>query len=181
LISIDLGTVEYYDGTLNKFIYKQGGIVRFEITLKVVYDWEAKWRKPYFKGGLTNEEVIDLYMRMALDPIEEDFMTVDVMKQLSNYVGDPQTATTFTTPDSGQNGNQTANKAKVLTSEEVYAQMFSVGIDLEFENRNLNRLMTILRIIASHNNPPKKMNRQDILKQNQSLNAQRKAMLKSKG
>jgi hypothetical protein len=52
---------------------------------------------------------------------------------------------------------------------------------MEFENRNLNRLMTILRIISLKNEPPKKMNRQDIMRQNAELNRQRREQLKTKG
>jgi hypothetical protein len=181
MITIDLGMIEYYDGKSNEFVYDEGGIVRFEYSLKVLYDWESKWRKPFLKGGLTDDEQIDFFMMMALDPIKKEFLTRDVMKTLSDYITDTNTATTFTTLPEDEGGKATVNKSKLYTAEEIYALMFSSGIPLEFENRNLNRLLTILRIISTHNTPPKKMSKQDVLKQNASLNAQRKAMLKSKG
>lgn len=181
MISIDLGTIEYYDDDLNQFQDKVGGTVRFEYSLKAVYEWEDKWRKPFLKGGLTDEETVDFYMTMALDPMDAEFMTTNVMRVLTRYIEDSHTATTFSTLPSGQNGNTNPGKAKVLTSEEIYASMFASNIPIEFENRNLNRLMVMLRIISEQNNPPKKMNKNDILKQNQALNAQRKAQLKTKG
>jgi hypothetical protein len=181
LISIDLGTIEYYDGSKNQFVYDEGGVVRFEYSLKVLYDWEAKWRKSFLKGDLTEQELIDFYKMMALDPIEEKFLTVDVLNVLAEYIQDTPTATTFSSYQEGQNGNNMASKPKIYTAEEIYAVMFSAGIPIEFETRNLNRLMVILKIIAAHNNPPKKMSKQDILKQNASLNAQRKAKLKTRG
>src|SRR5690606_39800968 len=61
----------------------------------------------------------------------------------------------FNTRESSQNGN----KGKIYTAEEIYAMMFMEGIDIEFENRNLNRLMTMLRIIGNYKVPPKKMTR----------------------
>ena len=181
MITIDLGTIEYYDGNTNQFVYEDGGRVRFEYTLKMVYDWEAIWRKPFLKGEITEQEWIDFCLKMALDPIEEKFLTHDVKKLLAEYIKDNQTATTFSTPQDGQNGNNLTTKPKIHTAEELYALMFSAGVDVSFEHRNLNRLLVVLKIIGSYNNPPKKMSKQDILKQNSSLNAQRKAQMKSRG
>jgi hypothetical protein len=177
LISIDLGTIEYYNG--NEFVYEIGGIVRFEYTLKVVYDWEAKWRKPFLKGGLTDEETIDFYMRMALDPLKESFLTTDITSILAEYIADQSTATTFS--EEGPDGKPKSTNRKIYTSEELYALMFEAQVPLEWENRNLNRLMTILRIISIHNNPPKKMSNEEILRQNRELNAKRRELLKTRG
>lgn len=181
MITINLGTIEMYDDSKSQFVYEEGGIVRFEFTLKTVYEWESKWRKPFLKGELTNEELVDFYMMMALDPMDERFLTVDVMKLLKEYIKDTQTATTFSTPPSGQNGNNASPKPKIYTAEELYALMFTAGVPIEWENRNLNRLLVILKIIGTYNNPPTKMNKQDVLRQNKSLNAQRKAQMKTRG
>lgn len=181
MISIDLGTLEYYDDNSNQFVYDEGGVVRFEYSLKAVYDWECKWKKPFLKGEINEEEILDFYMTMALDPIDEKFMTGEVMDKLSSYISDPNTATTFTTTDNSQNANKTSNKGKIYTAEELYALMIMSNIPLEFENRNLNRLLTILRIISSYNSPPKKMSKNEIYKQNAELNRQRREKLKSKG
>lgn len=181
MITIKLGQFEYYNSDNNEFIYEQGGTVRFEYSLKVLYDWEGTWKKPFLKdrNNLTNEEVIDFYMRMALDPIEQKFMTKDVMETLADYIKDSQTATVFSDNVNGQNANKTSSKT--YTSEELYAMMISSNVPLDFENRNLNRLITILRIVSNNNSPPKKMSKNDIYKQNATLNAERKAKLKSKG
>jgi hypothetical protein len=181
MITIDLGTLEYYDEGANQFKYDDGGIVRFEYSLKAVYIWEAKWKKPFLKGEATEGELVDFYMTMALDPIHEQFMTGEVMKTLSDYIGDTQTATTFSSVGNSSNGNNVISPGKTHTAEEIYALMFHAQIPLEFENRNLNRLLTILKIISEHNNPPKKMTNEEIYKQNRELNAQRKAQLKSRG
>jgi hypothetical protein len=180
LITIDLGTIEYYDSSSNQFEYEEGGVVRFEYTLKVVYDWENRWRKPFLKGGLTNEETVDFYKRMALDPIDEKFLTRSVMAKLSEYINDDSTATTFTTADEGQNKGK-GPKSKIYTSEELYALMFSQHVPLEFENRNLNRLLVILKIINMQSEEPKKMSREDVLRQNRELNEKRRQMYKTKG
>lgn len=179
MITIDLGEIEYFDGEQNKFVYKTGGIVRFEYSLKVLYDWEGKWRKPFLAGKLEYKELKDFYLMMALDPIDEEFMTEDVMKQLSKYIEDSNTATRFSNPHG--DGHSGSGKPKVYTAEELYAIMFNGNVDISFENRNLNRLFVVLKIMSSYNNPPKKMSRDDIYKQNAKLNAMRKKQMKSKG
>jgi hypothetical protein len=68
MIAIDLGTIEYYDDINNEFVYDKGGIVRFEYSLKVLYDWEGKWKKPFLKGGLTDEEQMDFYRTDGIGP-----------------------------------------------------------------------------------------------------------------
>lgn len=161
------------------FVTKEGGVVRFEYSLKVLYDWESKWKKPFLKGELTEIELVDFYLMMALDPIDPEFMTYDVMSELAKYIEDSHTATTFS--NQGEPGQNGVNKPKFYTAEELYAQMFTANIPLEFENRNLNRLFIILKIMSTYNSPPKKMSKQEVLKQNRDLNAQRKAQLKTKG
>lgn len=181
MITIDLGKLEYYDSDSNQFHYEEGGVVRFEYSLKVLYQWEGKWKKPFLKGELTGEEAIDFYMMMALDPFDEKFLSSKVVETLSNYIGDSNTATTFSSNSPGQNGNNSNKRAKIYTAEEIYALMFMSQVPLEMENINLNRLMVILRIIDNYNQPPKKMSKQDIYKQNAQLNAQRRQKFKSKG
>lgn len=178
LIVIDLGTIEYYDDETNEFIYENGGLVRFEYSLKALYDWEAEWKKPFLKGNLTNVELKDFYLKMALDPIDDKFLTDEVSTKLSEYIADPNTATSFS---SGQNGDKAPTKAKIYTSEELYALMFMERIPIDFEHRNLNRLLTILRIISNYREPPKKMSKQDIYRQNAELNKMRREQMNTKG
>lgn len=181
MISIDLGTIEFFDGQKEEFIYEPVGVVNFEYTLKAIYDWEAKWRKPFLKGGLNAFELLDFYILMADRPFDTRALTEEIVEQLANYLEDAQTATTFTTPEEGQNGSKGFSKAKIYTAEELYALMFMNQIPIEFENRNFNRLTTVLRVISNYNSPKKKMSKEDILKQNAELNRQRREQLKTKG
>jgi hypothetical protein len=178
MLTIDLGTLEYFDVGINEFIYETGGIVRFEYSLKAIYEWEGKWKKPFLKGELTYDEMIDLYKCMALDEFDMKFINDEVAKIISDYILNTNTATKFSDIKSTNTAN---TNNKIHTSEEIYAMMFSAGIPLEFENRNLNRLLTILRVISVQNNPPKKMNKEEILRQNANVNSQRKSQMNTKG
>jgi hypothetical protein len=178
MLVIDLGTLEYYDSEKSEFAYESGGKVRFEYSLKAVYEWEGRWKKPFLKGELTYFELIDFYKLMALDDFDIKFLNEEVIRSISEYIQNTNTATKFT--DTNSSGAKVVSN-KVHTSEEIYAMMFSAGIDLDFENRNLNRLLTILKIISVQNNPPKKMSKEEVLKQNRDYNRQRKEQMKSKG
>lgn len=179
MLTMDLGTLEYYDGENNEFVYEDIGIVRFEYTLKVLYDWEEKWKKPFIENDELNaEETLDMYRMMALDPIKDEVFTDEVLEKLALYISDTNTATTFS---SFGESDDTVKRGKAYTAEEIYALMISANVPLEFENRNLNRLLVILKIIASYNNPPKKMSQEEILRRNRELNRQRKEQYKTKG
>lgn len=178
MIEIDLGTLEYYDEERNRFVYEEGGVARFEYSLRAVAEWESKWCKPFLSSELSYLEIRDFYKLMAIDTVDEKFLSHSVMKELSDYLMSTHTATKFYTPDSGQNGNM---NGKSYTAEEIYAMMFLSGIPLEFENRNLNQLLVIMRIISKHNQPPKKMSKEEIYNQNRALNQARKAKYNTKG
>lgn len=180
MLTMDLGTMEYYDGNENEFKYDEIGVVRFEYSLKVLYEWEAKWRKPFLSGDRTDEELLDFYKMMALDPVKDEAFTEEVMTRLSEYIADTNTATKFSSTNNSQNGVGTP-RIKDYTSEEIYALMFMNNIPLEFETRNLNRLLTVLRIIAAYNSPPKKMTQEEILQHNREINRKRREQLKTKG
>lgn len=178
MLTLDLGEIEKWNTDKQEFYYEHGGIVRFEYTLKAVYEWEARWKKPFLKGEASYFQMLDFYKLMALDDFDVKFLNEDNVRVISEYIKDTNTATIFT--DIGNSGPKNTNN-KIHTSEEIYAMMFSAGIDLDFENRNLNRLLTILKIISVQNEPPKKMSKNDVLKQNTNLNRERKAQMQSKG
>ena len=180
MIEIDLGTLEYYDDVSNEFHYETGGIVQFEYSLKAMYEWESKWGKAFLRGEYKTNELKDFFLRMALSPVDGKFITHEVMEELSEYVANKNTATTFSEVPNSQNGNK-SNIAKVYTSEEIYALMFMNQIPLEFESRNLNRLLVILRVINDYSQPKKKMTTTDVYSQNRKLNEERKKKYGTKG
>lgn len=182
MLLIDLGKVEYFNVETQQFEYEELGIIRFEYSLKVLYDWEGVWKKAFLDNNvkLSKEEIIDFYFRMALDPFDPKHLTREIMTKLSQYITDSNTATKFRTVD--DKGSGRVNKqSKVYSSEEIYSMMFNSQIPLEFEHRNLNRLLVILKVISINNSPPKKMSKADVVNQNAKLNAERKAKYNTKG
>lgn len=47
MLTINLGTLEYFDPETSQFEYEEGGVVRFEYSLKTLYDWEGRWKKSF--------------------------------------------------------------------------------------------------------------------------------------
>ena len=178
MLNIDLGTIEFYDGESNQFHYEEIGIVNFEYSLKAMYEWEAKWRKPFLNGNYNMEELSDFYYMMSTKEFNRDALTMSVMEQLSRYIGETHTATRFAKSKSSQNGSTIG---KVYTAEEIYGLMFMNHIPLEFENRNLNRLLVILRVISNYQQRKEKMSQSDIYEQNRQLNKERRQKYETKG
>ena len=63
----------------------------------------------------------------------------------------------------------------IITSEIIYYWMAANQIPIEFEHWHISRLMTLLRVCANHNEPPKKMSQSQVMRQNAQLNAARRA------
>ena len=180
MITIHFNEIEYYDEVLNRFYNLPAKVVNFEYSLASVAEWEAIWKIPLLNTELTLEDkkFLSLVECMSNDKeLLEHYLDDDAKIKLYNYLTDSQTATTINT---SQNGN-TTGRGKVYTAEEIYALMFMNGIPIEWESRNINRLLLILRIISIYQNPPKKMSREDIMMQNARLNRERKAKYKTKG
>lgn len=181
MITINFDENEYFDGETNEFTIIPATSATFEYSLIAVSKWEAKWKERWlgseFRG--LSERLIDFYMCMCLTPdFNREYITEDVAMKLSKYIDDSQTATTFT---AGQNAGGGGAAGKVYSSEEIYALMFMNQVPIEFESRNLNRLLVTLRIIGLYSNPPKKMTQQEVMKQNAEINAQRKQALNTRG
>lgn len=179
MITLNLNAIEYYDDNINEFINLPSKTVNFEYSLFAVSKWESKWKIPFltsrFKGN--DPKLIDFYLAMCDDPtLNSDYINKSVADTLSKYIADPQTATTFTS----QNDN-IPTKTKIFTAEEIYAIMCMNHVPIEFEHRNLNTLLVILRIISVYNNPPKKMSRTEVLSQNRRLNEERKKKYNTRG
>lgn len=179
LISITVGDSEYYDELRNEFIYTKGGTLRFEHSLHAISMWEAKYKKPFLSNSKVNDlslrEQIDYYKFMCLDEAIEDYMlTPDIINQLVDYIQDPQTATVIKDQNGGGRGS-------IMTSEVIYGIMVSGNIPFECQYWNFNRLLMLIRVVASHHEPKKKMTKSEIFEQNRKLNEERRKQFNTKG
>lgn len=178
---------EFWDDEKQEFIYADSQPAKREQTLQLEHSlislslWESKWKKPFFsRKEKTEEETIDYIRCMTLtpniDPEVYERIDRETMIQISEYIEDPMTATTFFSD--GQRGG---NNGETTTSELIYYWMLSLQIPFECEKWHLNRLLTLIKICNIKNQSPKKRSKRETASRFAALNAARRKQLNTKG
>lgn len=177
MITIRINDVQYYDNDTNQFVDVEGGTFRFEHSLEAIFKWEAEWKVPFLNQQHTPEQLRSYLRIMCLDKGLSDLHLVDyVIEELNTYMNDKRTATTF------QNDNKNSQPSrKVLTAEVIYSYMINANVPFEAAGWHIDRLMTLLQVIALQGDTPKMKSRSEILAENRELNAQRLKELNTKG
>lgn len=177
MLTITLKT-EYWDEEKEEFINTNGGEIHLEHSLISISKWESKWKKSFINSEKQiGDELYDYIRCMAQEDISIDLiksMDSDTLSKIIDYINDPMSATTVKTY-----GPKSPNR-EVVTSELIYYWMIALNIPFECQNWHLNRLLKLIEVCNLKNNP-KKMGRNDIMRQNRDLNAARRKALKSKG
>ena len=165
-----------WDEEKQEFIaLKKPVTLQLEHSLVSVSKWESRWKKSYLSTPQkTTEEAIDYVRCMTLtkniDPKVYYFLTNENIAQITNYIKDPMTATTFS-----QNKKRPgSSNRKKTTAETIYFQMISFGIPVEFQKWHLNRLLTLIKVCDIEGSPKQKMSKGEILRQNAAINAKRR-------
>lgn len=154
--------------------------LQLEHSLIALSKWESKWCKPFFsRDEKTNEEIIDYIRCMTITanvkPEVYYGLTNENLKEVTDYINAPMTATTFSNRNKGGTGREK------ITSELIYYWMIAFGIPSEYQKWHLNRLLTLIRICEIKNEPQKKMSKGELMSRNRALNAARKKKLNSHG
>ena len=186
MLQITIPAIEAYelwDEEKEEFIpmpARKEQILQLEHSLIALSKWESKWCKPFHSAKeKTIEETIDYIRCMTLnknvDPEVYERIGEDNMKLISDYIFAPMTATTITEEKNSKYSR------KIVTAELIYCWMFSQHIPLECEKWHLNRLITLIKVCAIENSPPKKRSNKEIMSRNAALNAARRKKLNTKG
>ena len=181
MLSITIGDADFYDEKLGKFITVKGKTLQLEHSLVSVAKWESKWKKPFLSvKDKTREETLDYIKFMTItqnvDPLLYTLINNDQLKQISEYINDPMTATTF----KKQEGKGVSRR--VLTSEDIYYYMTALQIPFDpCQKWHFNRLLTLIRVCNDEQQPKKKMKKADIAHQRRGLNAARRARYHTRG
>ena len=181
MLEIRIDGKEFWNQEKEEFVNTKGITLRLEHSLISVSKWEAKYKRPFLSDGpKTLQETYDYISFMSLDRnvnmTELEGITEEDYKKILDYIHDPMTATKIT-----QNAKNKQSSNHVLTSEEIYYDMTALNIPFECEKWHLNRLLTLIQIASIKNEPPKKMSKSEIHRQNAELNKARRAKYRSKG
>lgn len=176
---------ELYEESTERFITIKPTVLTLEHSLIAISKWESKYHVPFLTEGDKTDEQLEYYFKCMtinpnVDPNVYKGLTYSQQKEILEYIHDPMTATW-----SSDNGKPVKGRSKhgdqVITSELIYYWMVALQIPSEYEKWHLNRLLTLIQVCNTYNQPPKKMSKNDIIRNNDAINAARRAALKSRG
>lgn len=179
MLQIVIPANELYDESTNSFYNIKEHTLQLEHSLISVSKWESKWCIPFLESkGMTDEQTIDYVKCMTLnknvDPNVYKCLTNKDIKEISDYISAPMTATTV-------RKMQPTGGHEIVTSELIYYWMIELKIPVEFEKWHLNRLITLIQVCNIKNTPPKKMSQSQLAQRNRMLNAARRKKLNTTG
>lgn len=182
-LTIEIPSAEYFDEQRQEFVTynNEGNTITLEHSLASISKWEARNKKsflgkPGMKEEKTEAELLDYIRCMAVDReiTDEELASIKtnpaVLKEIKRYIDDNHTATWFNERSQGKMDRRT------ITAEVLYDWMMKLNIWQECQHWHLSRLLALIRVRSSTENPNKrKMKQRDILRDNASLNAARHA------
>lgn len=183
MLTLTIPGVEYFDDEKQRFFTVNDTTLEFEHSLVSLSKWESKWEKPFISPDeKTPEEVLDYISRcMLLTPNvpPETFskFTSDHYKQINEYIEAKMSATWFTELPKKPG----PRRREIITSEIIYYWMDELKIDLDWENRHLARLFTLIKVHNEKNQPEKKVDKRALMERNRRLNEERLKQLGTKG
>lgn len=171
---------EMWDEINEEFRYRAPVELQLEHSLVSVAKWESKWHKPFLgSGDRTAEETLDYIRCMTItknvDPSVYDYMDQTFIQRVSEYIDDPMTATWFTNRRTGPPSSEQ------VTAELIYYWMIAFEIPFECQKWHLNRLLTLIRVCEAKTAKSEKMSRNDVLRQQNALNAARRKKYNTRG
>lgn len=179
MLKVTIPEGELWDEKRSEFVRVKRTDLQLEHSLVSLSKWESKWHKPFLGADKTVDETLDYIRCMTLtqnvNPSVYQFMSEDVMEQVSEYIADPMTATWFS------KGMKGTSSREVITSEIIYYWMIARGIPFECQKWHLNRLLTLIRVFDAKSDTTKKMGRKAIAQDNAAINAARRKAMRSKG
>ena len=179
-IEIHVTATELWDPLKEEFVKIKEQNLLLEHSLLSIHKWEAKWKKSYLNStDKSKTETLDYLRCMTLtknvNPYTYFAIPNGELIRIKNYIEDPMTATTFS------DTNEKGRKNEIITAEIIYWEMDQLNIPLDWEKRHFNQLLTLIKVSAIKNAPPKKMSRGEIAMQNKALNAARRAKHHTRG
>lgn len=179
MLIITIPAIEVYDERTNEFRSMKEQTLQLEHSLIAISKWEMKWMKPFLtKYNKTTEEIIYYIRCMTITPNIKPGIYSHIpgflIDQINEYINSPMTATWINDKD-GKSSNE------VVTSELIYYWMIGHSIPMECQKWHLNRLLMLIRVCNSKNQPTPKVNKKETLMDRTALNNARRAQLNTKG
>ena len=183
MLTITIPATEAWDERIERFVNTPETTLLLQHSLVSLSKWEARFKKPFLGAAQKSIEETYGYMQaMCLDPS----VPLSVIKRIpqedhqriNEYIEDSMTATWF-----AKDPQESGRRGEIVTAELIYHWIYALNIDMEWENRHLSRLFTLIKTISLKNNPPKKqrVSKADLAAQRRELNNARRAQAQSAG
>lgn len=181
MLKITIPSIELYDEANQEFVTSKEQTIVLEHSLVSLSKWESKWCKPFLSNDdKTLAETIDYVECMTVtqnvDPILYKGLTNENLKDVSEYIDLPMTATTIQIDK-----QKKPLKKEIITSEIIYYWMIAMTIPLECQKWHLNRLLTLINVCNIKNKPKEKMSKNETIARNKALNEERRKKLNTTG
>lgn len=185
--------VEYFDNRTQEFVTIPGRKIpaihlKMEHSLMSIAEWESKWHEPFLgKEDLSGEQLLDYFRCMTIntqkDPNVYNDLTQEAMKQIVEYMQDPQSAWKISQQKRGKN----KKSKKQDTVEKIYYAMIQYGVPLECEKWHFGRLMALMDYCDSKGGStsgaggPAKKSQKEIMDMYRAINEKNRKKYNSKG
>jgi hypothetical protein len=181
MLIITIPDDELFNDATQEFVKVKGRVLHLEHSLVSLSKWESKLHKPFLtKEDKPRAETIEYIKCMTITQNVDDtvFQAIDakVINEVSAYLEDPMTATSFTEQEQKRKINR-----EVITAEIIYYWMVALQIPMECQKWHLNRLLTLINVCNIKSQPKKKMSTGEIMARNRALNAERRRLGNSPG
>jgi hypothetical protein len=180
VLTIQVAMSEGFDEATEEFVDTDVVTLDLEHSLASLSKWESFWEKPFLSTTeKTTEQALSYIKDMCLTPnvppeVFENLSQKNI-NEIQEYINAKMTATWFS--DKGP----ARQSREIITAEIIYHWMVALNIPFECQYWHLNRLLTLVRVCNEKNQPPKKMNKREAMQKQRELNAQRRAMLGTRG
>lgn len=182
MLELHIDKKEFWDGEKEEFVYVGPCDLKLEHSLVSISKWEAKYHVSFTDTtNKTPEQTLDYIKMMIIGKVPDDTvlacLSKEQIQQISDYIKNPMTATTFSKEDEKEIEAK-GHSGKFTTSEEIYYWMTAENIPFECQYWHLNRLITLVKICAINNKPKdekkKKMTSTDLAARRARMEAARK-------
>lgn len=184
MLTVTIPSSQLWDERTETFLYTKETTLSLEHSLVSISKWESKHHKAFLsertQSSLTADEFIDyvrcMTMTQNVDPQIYLHLTRENLRAIRDYMNAPMTATHFpNTTHSGKGGGD------VKTSEVIYYEMIILGIPFECQKWHVNRLLTLINVCSRKSGKSPRMSRQDVMRNNARINAERLRKYHTKG
>lgn len=180
MLTITIPEAEHFDEEKNEFLYFEAVTLELEHSLAVLSKWEQIYEKPFLSAEKKSSEEVLGYVKCMIQtpnfpPEVLPRLTQENLEAINAYIDAKMTATWFNDQPGARRNSET------ITAELIYYWMCAFQIPLEFENRHLNHLFTLIRVCNAKNQPEKKMGMQEHAGWQRDLNAERRALMGTAG